>query len=247
MDDGQEHFYGDLARWWPLISPVADYEEEAGEIARHLESGATTTVDVLELGSGGGHVAHWLKDRFRLTLVDRAPAMVEVSAELNPECDHRLGDMRTVRLGRTFDAVLLHDAVDYLCTEADLLATFATAFEHLRPGGVVVVLPDHTLETFEESTDHGGTDGPDGRGIRFLEWTVDPDPSDTTVRTDYLFVLRSPDGAVRTVHDVHVLGLFPEATWLRLLTEAGFDAQARTEHTTEDRDPRRIFVGHRRA
>jgi hypothetical protein len=170
--------------------------------------------------------------------------MLAVSAALNPECDHRLGDMRTVRLGRTFDAVLMHDAVDYLCSGHDLAATFRTAAVHCRPGGIVVVLPDDTRETFEPSTDHGGSDAPDGRGIRYLEWTVDPDPTDTTVRTDYVFVAREADGSVRVVHDVHVLGLFPESTWKAQLEAAGFEVEVRTEHTEEDRPPRRIFVGH---
>jgi hypothetical protein len=87
-------------------------------------------------------------------------------------------------------------------------------------------------------------DGADGRGVRYLEWSTDPDPTDTTTRTDYVFLLRDADGTVRTVHDVHVTGLFPEATWLRLLEEGGLVAEARTEATSEDRTPRRIFVGH---
>jgi SAM-dependent methyltransferase len=247
MDDGQERFYGELATWWPLISPVADYEEEIGEIERHLRSAAIPVTDVLELGSGGGHVAYWLKRSFRLTLVDLSPAMLAVSASLNPECEHHAGDMTSVRLGRSFDAVLIHDAVDYLISEDQIRATFETAYEHCRPGGVLVVLPDHTRETFAPSTDEGGSDGADGRGVRFLEWSTDPDPHDTTVRTDYAFLLRDEHGEVRVLHDVHVTGLFPVSTWLRLLAEAGFGAEARTEQTVEDRVPRTIFVGHRPA
>ena len=40
-----------------------------------------------------------------MTLVDLSDGMLAVSRQLNPECEHHLGDMRTVRLGRTFDAV----------------------------------------------------------------------------------------------------------------------------------------------
>lgn len=245
--DGQERFYGELARWWPLLSPVADYEEEAAEVVRHLRTAAIPVGEVLELGSGGGHLASWARAAFRMTLVDLSPGMVEVSRATNPGCEHHVGDLRTVRLGRTFDAVLLHDAVEYMTTEADLLAAFRTAFEHCRPGGVVVAVPDHTLESFEPSCDHGGSDAPDGRGARLLEWSIGPTATDPTVRTDYVLVLREADGSVRTVHDEHHTGLFATATWLRLLEEAGFRAEARIEETTEDREPRTIFVGHRPA
>jgi hypothetical protein len=171
--------------------------------------------------------------------------MVEVSRRLNPGCAHHVGDMRTVRLGREFDAVLVHDAVDYLTTEDDLSALIATAYAHLRPGGIVVLVPDHTRETFEDATDHGGTDGADGRGVRYLEWSWDPDPADSVTRTEYAFLLREPDGTIRLVHETHVTGLFDREVWLRLLTSAGFRAEALPEETEEERVPREIFIGHR--
>ena len=98
--------------------------------------------------------------------------------------------MRSVRLGRTFDAVFVHDAIAYITTEVDLRAVFATAFEHTRPGGVALFVPDSVTETFEPAADHGGHDGPD-RALRYLEWTWDPDPDDTTVRMDLLRVPRT--------------------------------------------------------
>ena len=98
--------------------------------------------EVLELGSGGGHVALHLKQRFAMTLVDLSEDMLAVSRRLNPECEHLQGDMRTVRLGRTFDAVFVHDAVDYMTTEADLRRAIETAFAHCRPGGIAVFVPD---------------------------------------------------------------------------------------------------------
>jgi trans-aconitate methyltransferase len=55
-----------------------------------------------------------------MTLVDLSEEMLVVSRRLNPECEHLLGDMRTLRLGRSFDAVFVHDAIDYMTTEADL-------------------------------------------------------------------------------------------------------------------------------
>ena len=200
---------------------------------------------VLELGSGGGSNASYLKARFALTLVDLSPAMLAVSQRLNPACEHVQADMRTVRLGRTFDAVFVHDAVDYMTTRADLAAAIATAFAHCRPGGVAVFVPDQTRETFTAGADHGGSDGDDGRGVRFVEWTWDPDADDTSTVTEYAFLLRDPGGSVRIVHETHRTGLFGRDVWLRLLAGAGFDPRAVTEETSEDRTPRTLFVGHR--
>jgi len=238
-------FYGDLASWWPLISPPEDYEEEAAFAARLLGAASIPVHDVLELGSGGGHNAVHLKARFAMTLVDLSAEMLAVSRELNPECDHHQGDMRTVRLGRGFDAVFVHDAVMYMTSEIKLAQAIATAFVHCRPGGVAVLVPDCTTESFEPYTDHGGGDDADGRGVRYLEWAWDPDPHDTWAVAELAFVLRDADHTVRVVHEQHRWGLFGRSVWLGLLEEAGFEARVVIEETTEDRRPRELFVGHR--
>ncbi len=239
-------FYGDLAVWWPLVSPAEEYEEEAAFAATVLRSAAPSARDVLELGSGGGHNAAHLKARFTMTLVDRSEEMLAVSRRLNPDCEHHQGDMRTLRLERAFDAVFVHDAVDYMTTESDLALAMATAFAHCRPGGVAVFVPDETTESFAPGSDHGGSDAPDGRGARYLEWSWDPDPADSWTLTQYAFLLREADGTVRVAHETHRCGLFSRATWLRLLREAGFAPEAVPEVTEEDRPPRELFVGRRR-
>jgi SAM-dependent methyltransferase len=202
---------------------------------------------VLELGSGGGNNAWHMKAGFAMTLVDLSSAMLATSRAINPDCEHLEGDMRDVRLGRTFDAVFVHDAIDYMTTESDLRRAMETAFVHCRPGGVALLVPDHTAEAFEPGADHGGHDGADGRAVRYLEWSTDPDPSDTWIVTEYAFVLRETDGSVEVAHETHRTGLFPRDDWLRLLREAGFDANAIPEVTTEDHPPRELFLGRRPA
>ena len=217
--------YGELAEWWPLLSAPEDYAEEAAEYTRLIIEGTGGAAgEVLELGSGGGNNASHMKAHFALTLVDRSPGMLEVSHRLNPECEHVEGDMRSVRLGRTFDAVFVHDAIAYMTTEDDLRAVFDTAFEHTRQGGVALFVPDHVTETFEPATDHGGHDGPD-RGLRYLEWMWDPDPNDSTCRMDLTYLFHEPDGSVHVELDEHLCGLFPRATWLSLIGRAGFDVR----------------------
>jgi SAM-dependent methyltransferase len=241
----QYRFYDDLAAWWPLISSPADYAEEAAFAATLLRPKSGPAREVLELGSGGGNNASHLKSQFSMTLVDLSDAMLEVSRSLNPECEHHQGDMRSIRLHRTFDAVFVHDAIDYMVTETDLRTAVETVFVHCRPGGVAVIVPDDTTETFEPSTDHGGHDGEDGRGVRYLEWSWRPDGEVGRAFTDYVFLFRQSDGSTRTAHERHVLGLFPRAHWMRALEAAGFEVEAVGEVTEEDRAPRTFFVGRR--
>jgi len=236
--------YDELAPWWPLISAPQDYAEEAAFYARLILARCEGPCEtMLELGSGGGNNASHLKSRFRMTLVEPSLDMIAVSRALNPELEHRQGDMRTIRLGRVFDCVFVHDAVCYMTTEHDLRAAVTTAAAHCRPGGAVLMAPDYVRETFRPGTEHGGHDGAE-RSARYLEWTWDPDPSDSSYLADYLFMLRDADGTVRTEHDRHVEGLFPRATWLRLLADAGVDAVAMPlEHSEVEPGVNEVFVG----
>ena len=215
--------YAELAQWWPLMSAPADYEEEAAFYQQALVDACTGSCrTLLELGSGGGNNASFMKKRFDLVLVDPSPGMLKVSRQLNPECEHVEGDMRTVRLAREFDCVFVHDDICYMTTEDDERRAIETAYVHCRPGGAALFAPDHVRETFRPGTDHGGHDSPT-RALRYLEWTWDPDPADTTYTVDYSYLLRDSDGSVHVEWDRHIEGLFPRADWLRLMRDAGFE------------------------
>ena len=240
MSGEKPKLYTELAGWWQLVSPTEDYADEGaffGELFRR-ENART----VLELGSGGGNIAWFLKKDFALTLTDISGGMLAESKKQNPELEHIEGDMRTLRLGRTFDGVLIHDAIMYMTSEEDLRAALATAYEHCRPGGVVVIAPDWVAETFRPQTMHEGGDEGD-RGVRYLEWTWDADPGDTEVNCEYILALREGN-ELRTVVDRQIVGVFPRATWLRLLEEVGFEAGI-VEDPSTGGERSEVFVGHK--
>lgn len=236
--------YHRLAAWWPLLSDPAEYEEESRFYRDVILSHAAIEPEtLLELGSGGGNNASHLKRRFRMTLVDLSPRMLAVSRELNPECAHARGDMRTVRLGRQFDAVLIQDAIVYMATRADLSRAVATAFAHCRPGGVALFSPDWTRDRFAPSTSHGGYDRGD-RGLRYLEWTIDHDPGDERYSMYLSYVTREGRRVRHSGLDEHVCGLFAEETWLTIIRDAGFlPKMLPFEHSDLEEGKHVLFVG----
>lgn len=232
--------YDELSDWWPLMSAPSDYEEEAGIYADAIALNARRDVHhVLELGSGGGNNASHMKERFDMTLCDLSPGMLAVSKGLNPELDHHEGDMRTVRLGRLFDAVLIHDAIMYMTTQDDLGAAITTAAVHLEPGGIALFVPDDTSENYEVETSHGGHDG-DGRSMRYLQWTTPVDGN--IAHTTFVYVMREGTSE-RIDSERHTWGLFPRATWLGLIASAGLEPLALPyPHSDFDRE-HELFAG----
>jgi len=149
--------------------------------------------------------------------------------------------------------VLVHDAVDYVTDADDLRQLIETAFAHCRPGGMAVFVPDYTAETFQAGTGGGGSTDPDGRQGSFRERTWDPDLADDWIRVEYEFTLREADGSIQVVREAHRLGAFRRDLWLRLLTDAGFEPEARFAGDAPDGAgagegmPGHLFIGRRPA
>ena len=223
--------YNDLAWLWPVISPPEEYAGESVYWRRALwDNLGVGRHRILELGVGGGHNLSHLTRHFQATAVDISPQMLRLSTGLNPRVDHYLGDMRSVRLGRTFDAVLIHDAVSYLLTEEDVRNTLETAGVHLRPEGVLLIGPDWVREDFDGSTpkEFRWVRKKGSVEVTIEEYLHDPDPDDTQIESVYTYTIREigrEDGQDRVEKDTHTTGLFPIATWTRLMGEAGFGVE----------------------
>jgi SAM-dependent methyltransferase/catechol 2,3-dioxygenase-like lactoylglutathione lyase family enzyme len=230
--------YTDLAWLWPMWGSAEEYahycRHVTGLIEQHARRPART---LLNIGCGGGKNVSNLKQTFRVTGVDLSPAMLAQASELNPECTFVQGDMRTIRLGMTFDAVLMDDAVSYMTCVADLAAAVRTAAVHLEPGGVMVATPDATTETFRQNRTiatpgtHAGTgDGPD---VVFVENVYDPDPGDEQYETTVVYLIRE-HGRLRTETDHWTMGLFSLETWRQVLRDAGFEVHEGRYDAGED-------------
>lgn len=228
----QHALYDTLIPFYRLLDPLEDHRDEGVEFAAMLKGAVPAPQSLLELGSGAGNGAHYLKAHFsECTLVDLSEAMLNLSKEINPDCEHIAGDMRSIRLGRSFDCVFVYDAICHMTSREDLSAAIATAFAHTRPGGAALFAPDTVTEDFEQGHEvHTGAEG--NRSLRCLSWSWDPNPEDATYICDYAFLLKE-DNEVRAVHDRHLMGLFPTDTWLELLREAGFEVEIRHRELPE--------------
>ncbi|MEZ4381230.1 MAG: methyltransferase domain-containing protein [Nannocystaceae bacterium] len=255
MPELAPRLYTDLAGWYHLLTAPSDYAEEAAIYRGHLAAALTAAAipgpwTLLELGSGGGANASFLKEHFTMTLSDVSPEMLAISRSINPQLEHVVGDMRDLRLDRQFDAVFVHDALSYLRTDDDLRRAIATVAAHCRPGGVALLCPDDVAERLADTHACGGHDGADGRGVRYLEWSrrLPGTPADDPgYVADYVYMLRDASGSITTVSERHHLGAHPRARWLELLDAAGFDAEARPFLHSEVSATMELFVGRKRA
>lgn len=215
--------YTDLAWLWPMWG---DAGAEYAEYCRHVTAlvrqyAGRPAATLLNIGCGGGKNVLNLKRDFAVTGVDLSATMLAQARELNPDAAFVQGDMRTVRLDQRFDAVLMDDAISHMGCRADFVAALRTAHEHLHPGGVLVVTPDVTTETFRQNATSTTTAARDGLEVVFIENVYDPDPTDDRYETTILYLIRE-NGNLRIETDHWTMGIFSLAAWRDALRETGF-------------------------
>lgn len=206
--------------WGDAATEYAHYcRYVTGLIHQYAKHPAKTLLDI---GCGGGKNVFNLKREFNVTGVDLSTTMLEQAKDLNPKCTFVQGDMRTIRLARTFDAVLMDDAISYMSCLTDFVAAFRTAHAHLNPGGVLITTPDVTTETFQQNRTSTTPATRDGLDVVFVENVYDPDPADEQYETTILYLIRD-HGRLRIETDHWTLGIFSLDTWRHVLRETGFE------------------------
>jgi SAM-dependent methyltransferase len=134
------------ARYYDLLYRDKDYCGEAQYVAESIRARLPRASRILELGCGtGAHAEHLARLGFHVHGVDSSARMVEgalgrrarASSEVRARLSFAAGDVRNVRTGDSYDAVIsLFHVMSYQLTNSDIDASFRTAAAHLDSGGV---------------------------------------------------------------------------------------------------------------
>ncbi|MFI6030769.1 class I SAM-dependent methyltransferase [Amycolatopsis magusensis] len=96
---------------------------------------------VLDLGCGTARDLAALAGTSDRVGVDLQPQLIEHARRQHADLDLRVGDLRTVRLGRTFDTILcLGNSLAYVHDNDDIRAAFTTFAAHAHPGTVLIII-----------------------------------------------------------------------------------------------------------
>ena len=132
------------------------YDTEAARLAAIIREYVPKAKTLLNVACGTGlHDEHLLKAGFTVTGLDLDPGMLTIARERCPNIVFHEGDMAAFGLGTQFDAVVcLFSSIGYCGSVGGLLKTMTCLATHTTPGGVVVVEPWLTPETYRLGTTH---------------------------------------------------------------------------------------------
>ncbi len=214
-----------------------DYAHEASLlqqlIQKHKRSPEATLLDVA-CGTGG-HLA-FLQADYQAEGLDLDQAMLAVAQSRLPQLRFHQGDMTSFDLGRTFGVVTcLFSAIGYVRTEPAMRQSVANMARHLVPGGVLLLEPWFTPETFHPGPVYAlFVDQPD---LKIARMNLSHVEGGISV-LDFHYMVGTSEG-IRTFGERHELGLFTPEQYRSALESAGLE----THHDHEGLTGRGLWIG----
>jgi SAM-dependent methyltransferase len=228
--------YGKVARIYDLLYTgigIKDYPAESEALHAIIQEAAPGARTLLDVACGTGAHLEILRRWYEVEGVDLSPEMLEVARARLGDVPLQVADMRTLDLGRTFDAVTcLFSAIGYVTDPAEMRSTIQRLADHVAPGGVLIV--DGWIRPEDWGDDYRG----------------DPDVAsdDTTMvvrlsfsrrvgsitELDLHHLVRDVDGIDHFVEH-HRLALVPTADYVSAFESAGLRARSVSFMPSRDR------------
>lgn len=133
------HVFDSYSHYYDLLYQDKNYVAEVNYIDTLLKKHGLSGNKLLEFGSGTGKHGRLLaKAGYDVTGIELSERMVQKS-KITAGFRAQQGDIRTTNLGQIFDSVLaLFHVVSYQISNADVVAAFKRAAEHLNQGGLFI-------------------------------------------------------------------------------------------------------------
>lgn len=208
--------------FYDKIYGFKNYAAESERLRALIQSHSPHARTLLDVACGTGlHLSH-LAGTYEASGLDVSEEFLAKARERNPGLSLHRGDMVDFDLGRQFDVITcLFSSIGYLSGVPALDATLANFVRHLAPGGLVVIEPWFTPETWKVG----------------MPWQTHVDESDFKVTRmnvsarngrvailDFHFLVGTPDGVTHfTEH--HEAYLFTDDEYESAITRAGLQVE----------------------
>lgn len=228
--------YGKAARIYDLLytgTGIKDYPAESDALHAIVQDASRGARTLLDVACGTGAHLEILRRWYEVEGVDFSPEMLEVARARLPDIPLSVADMRTLDLGRKFDAVTcLFSAIGYVTDMAEMRSTIRRLANHVAPGGVLIV--DGWVRPEDWSDDYrGGPDVASDEKTMVVRLTVSR-RSGSITEMDLHHLVRDADGIDHFVEH-HRLALVPTAEYVAAFESAGLRARVVSFMPSRDR------------
>jgi SAM-dependent methyltransferase len=233
--------FSKTARYYDKIYSFKDYQAEAQRLIAIIRDNLRSEGNrLLDVACGTGLHIEYLKEHFVIEGLDISQELLEIARQRNPNVLFHLADMMDFHLGHKYDVVTcLFGSIGYVKTLGNLGQAVRCMADHLVGGGILVIEPWFTPETWKPGTVHGVfIDEPDLKIARV-------NTSFVRGRISYFdlhYLIGTPEGTEHFV-ERHELGLFEQDEMDAALAGVGLEVI----YDSEGLMGRGLFIGKRPA
>lgn len=228
------------AEIYDRIYSMKDYGAAARRVREIVQAECPGARSLLDVGCGTGmHLSH-LSGDFAVAGLDISEDLLAVARRRCPGVPFHAGDMADFDLGERYDVVTcLFSAIGYVKTADRLRAALRCIAAHTNPGGLVLVEPWFTPESFWPGhLTANFLDDPDLK----VAWMYVQRREDTLSILNINYMVGTADG-IGTFTETHEIGLFSQAEHEDAFREAGLAV----EHDATGLFRRGLYIGRRPA
>lgn len=225
-------FGGGYAAAYDALYADKDYDAECDLLEGLFRGSGVAVRTVLDLGCGtGAHAVRLAQRGFEVVGVDLSDDMLRAARRRAGHAGSNTatfvqGDIRSIRLGRQFDAVICMFAVlGYQTTDVDVAQALDTVRSHLAPGGPFVfdVWYGPAVEAIGPSVRSKVVTTAEGEVERQASAVLQPESHLCTV--SYRLISRPPGMPEGVTHEVHRMRYFFRDELELFLGAAGLSLQ----------------------
>ncbi|HEY0972518.1 MAG TPA: class I SAM-dependent methyltransferase [Gemmatimonadales bacterium] len=214
------------ARFYDSLYAFKDYAGAASEIRQLVRARRPAARSLLDVACGTGRHLEALRADFTVEGLDLNPDLLRIARERLPDTPLHQADMTSFDLGRRFDVVTcLFSSIGYVRTAERLRRAVARMAAHVAPGGLLLIEPWFSAESYWTGTITGNfVDEPELK----IAWMYVSERRDHLSVLDIHYMVGRPEG-IEQFNEVHEMGLFTPDEYAAAIRDAGM------EHESDDR------------
>jgi SAM-dependent methyltransferase len=206
---------------YDLLYSFKDYRKESEEIISTIKAKRPDCRAILDIGCGTAEHHKYLKDEFLIDGLDISEEFIKSAKTKNPGGSYHLADMTDFSLDKKYDVITcLFSSIGYVKTYARLASALRCFDRHLKDGGLAIVEPWFTPESWYDGKLHMLTCDEDDIKICRMN------RSETAGKLSILnfhYLLGRPGEGVRHFEERHELAMFSKEEMMLAFEDAGFE------------------------